>query len=109
MTDAFLTAKSLADDLEAQWQQSFARFSCGMITKEAPDPRQHFEIRVRAGAIVILCRTQQANGWHRIRRRNGKPWSGVPVSVVFEPIKLKSGDYHAPEAVEQDEETGGAP
>ncbi|HEU4544433.1 MAG TPA: hypothetical protein VFR23_25100 [Jiangellaceae bacterium] len=109
MSEAFLAAKSLAEKLEAQWQQQFAKFSCGMIIKDAPDPKGHFEIHVRSGTIVVLCRTATANGWHRIRRLAGKQWDGVAVSVAFEPIRPKDGNYHSPEPVERPCEGCGEP
>lgn len=85
MSDTFAAAKALADHLESEWQNSFSKYSCGMRIKDAPDPVQHFEVRVRDGAILVLCRTAEANGWHRIRKLHGKNWRhDVKVSVVFE-------------------------
>jgi hypothetical protein len=110
VSEPFVVAKALADELARQWVDSFSKREIRgegipVTVKAAPDPKQHFEVRVREGAIVILCRTATANGWHRIRRLHGHATQGVLVRVVFEPMKLADGNYLVPTIDEDEDDT----
>jgi hypothetical protein len=73
----FEAAKSLAAHLMREWRSPATNTAA--LRKR---PRAHFEIRVRDGAIVVVCKTTEAFQSLPIRRvARGVTWRGVRVTV----------------------------